>query len=95
MRPTITDTPYTITHYARLLNSGMYCLAIIITMSGCAESNQYGRDSAWNSYDPRHPVPDSSDLPSSTYQRYYQDNDEYYTPPIDYGCTPDNFHMCE
>lgn len=59
-----------------------------IAMTGCGGVKQ--RDSVWDTYDVRYPVPASSSVPVSrarTYDRYstpgagYSDNDEFYVPP--------------
>jgi hypothetical protein len=85
-----------LTHYAfpHKILASCVALSLAVFITACS-GNSTPRDSVWNSYDHRHPVPEASGLPASSYQRYYQDNDDYYTPPSDFGCDPDNLHMCE
>jgi len=57
------------------------------------------KETVWDLYDVRYPVPAGSDVPvsrASIYDRY-TDNDEYYTPPTFGSCGGDNigFGGCE
>ena len=65
-------------------------LGVTLCMCACGSMVRNDQD-IWNTYDYRHPVPGDVDVPAY----YYQDNDDAYTPPRDFGCDPDNIQMCE
>lgn len=82
-----------------------FILMIAITGCGAGGSSR----SAWEQYDYRSTVTYDNDTgytaPHYGYtgdmerdveakKQYYQDNDEYYTSPTDFGCSPDNPGMC-
>ncbi len=70
------------------------CMVLMGTVAACNSSTGSNRDSVWSTYDYRHAPPGAAPV-QPTYDYYYQDNDEYYTPPSSFGCNPDNIHMCE
>ncbi len=66
----------------------LLCIQAVI-LSGCNGSTGSQYNSQWNNYDYRHPVPQSSGIPIDDEYIYYQDNDSYYTPPVQYDpCGP-------
>jgi hypothetical protein len=76
----------------------LWLVCAAFCLSGCGNNVGSGyADSAWDSYDYRHPVPTGTTGASPYYDSgvQYQDNDSYYTPPTSYGCQLDNNQMCE
>lgn len=70
------------------------CVAgLAALLSSCGKTQ---KDSVWNIYDYRHPVPASSVPAASPERRYYiRDNDSFYTPPKGFNCIQDNNIFCE
>ena len=76
--------------------SVMVFATLIMMLTSC-ESKR--KDTVWEMYDVRHPVPAGSSVPVSRVQqmeRYY-DNDVYYVPPTFGSCGSNNigFGGCE
>ncbi len=68
--------------------------SILLVLASCGKPQ---KDSVWNIYDYRHPVPAASAVPAGDpARRYYiQDNDSSYTPPNNYNCLSSSNIFCE
>lgn len=75
-------------HYRRIWGAA----ALLLICGACSkDSGLQSRNSVWDTYDFRHPVPYGAPVPDSratVYDQYQEDYESYYTPPKGYYAPP-------